>query len=923
MLLKLPLSLQQNQKLNYFWFDFKNSRLNRILKTYLLFSVLFLWGNVTCLFAQEQITDSTHIINEQIELEDSLAASIDLQADTLLNEIPPDSVPLQKDIIEFPIDYSSFDSLSFAFEDSGQVAYLYGEAGITYGDIQLDAGLIRIDFNTKEIYAEGIPDSLNKIIQKPHFKQGEEEFDCSSLRYNFDTGKGFVENVITQQQDGIIHGERAKMLSKDVYCMQNGKFTECDAEHPHYYLKMVKGKVINNKAIITGRSYMVLEEFPIYFPFLPFAYLPTQNTTYSSGVIIPSYGELPTYGFYLKDGGFYWAASDYFDFTVKGDIYSKGSWALRLGTNYKKRYKFNGNIGFTISRHFTGEPGIDQSISKNFAINWSHRQDSKANPTSNLSASVNFSTSGNERLNEYDNGDAVLKNTKSSRVTYSKNFQNLPFSLSLSANASQNSRDSTVSLTLPQANFNMKMIYPFKGLSKPGKTAFYEDIGFKYSSSISHSIRNIKEYDLFSTPLREWNRKISHNTALNLPTIKLFSNITISPSISYDEKWGLEYVEKYWLDGYYTSDNETFEKKWVPGRVVEETKQGFKRNYEYSYSVSASTNIYGKFYFLNPDWKIKALRHKISPSVSFSYHPDFSEERFGFYDWVQTDSLGTMEQYNFMENNSDYTRGGKSGSIGFRLRNNLEMKVADYSDTTKVDATKKVPIIDDLGFSGSYNMMADSMKLSNIRWNVRTKIAGFNLNVNGTLSPYALDERGRVTGTYMWTEAKGFSRVGRITRASTGFSYTFTSQKLKKTLEARAKKRREALRADGYEVVEPSERESGSSGYADFDAPWRLGFSYTVSYSKTGLTPKITQGLNFNGGIDLGKWKSTFSSNFNFDTMKLGYTRMSVSRSLHCWKMAFSFAPFGNTKFYSFKLSANSQMLQDLKIDRTNRDLKF
>ncbi len=884
-----------------------------------MFSVIYFLLFSSTLYAQEQIADSTQVLNEANELQDSIVNDLNIEADSTINSIEEDSIPSPQVSIEFPIVYNSFDSISFAFEDSGQVAYIYNEASITYGDIELTAGFIKVDFNTREIYAEGITDSLDNVTQKPHFKQGEEEFDCSTLRYNFDTNQGFVENVITQQQDGIVHSERAKMISKEVFCMQNGKFTECNAEHPHYYLKMVKGKVINNKAIITGRAYMVLEEFPIYFPFLPFGYLPMQNTTYSSGVIIPSYGELATYGFYLKDGGFYWAASDYFDFTVKGDMYSKGSWALRLNTNYRKRYKFNGNIGFSISRHFSGEPGINQSISKNFAINWSHRQDSKANPTSNLSASVNFSSSGNERLNEYDNSDAVLKNTKSSRVTYSKNFPNLPFSLSMSANASQNSRDSTVSLTLPQANFNMKMIYPFKGLSKPGKTAFYEEIGFKYSSSISHSIRNVKEYNLFSTPLNEWNRKIGHNTALNLPTIKLFNNITISPSISYDEKWGLEYVEKYWLDGYYTEDKETFEKKWVPGRVVEETKQGFKRNYEYSYSVSASTNIYGKFYFLNPDWNIKALRHKISPSVSFSYHPDFSEERFGFYDWVQTDSLGTMEQYNFMENNSDYTRPGESGSIGFRLRNNLEMKVADYSDTTKVDATKKISIIDDLGFSGGYNMMADSMKLSDIRWNVRTKIAGFNLNVNGTLSPYALNERGKLTGNYMWTESTGLSRLGRVTRASTGFSYTFTSQKLKNTIKARTEKRNAALKAEGYEVPETPE-EKGSVGYSEFDAPWRFGFSYTISYAKTGLTPKITQGLSFNGGIDLGKWKSSFNSNYDFNTKKLGHTRMSVSRSLHCWKMAFSFSPFGATQYYSFTLSANSQMLQDLKIDRTDRD---
>nr|HPR32683.1 putative LPS assembly protein LptD [Prolixibacteraceae bacterium] len=326
-------------------------------------------------------------------------------ADPSLESSPSDSLlsapEKQKAFIDSPINYNAKDSMAVSLENGEQIVYLYGDASIQYGSIELTADFVSVNFNTREIFARGIPDSSGTIIEKPHFKDGTEEFDCTSLRYNFETGKGFVENVVTEQQDGKVRSAKAKMISKDVFCMADGKYSTCDAEHPHFYLNINKGKIIGKKAIIAGFSYIVLEDFPLYFPFLPYGYIPTFNKSYSSGIIIPQYGEDTKWGFYLKEGGFYWAASDYFDVRITGDIYSKGTWGLNIGSNYRLRYKFSGNFGFNIVNNVTGEKGINQKVQQNFSVRWTHSQDPKANPSFKFSANVNFSTSGYDKLNEY------------------------------------------------------------------------------------------------------------------------------------------------------------------------------------------------------------------------------------------------------------------------------------------------------------------------------------------------------------------------------------------------------------------------------------------------------------------------------------------------------------------------------------------
>jgi hypothetical protein len=821
------------------------------------------------------------------------------------------TVSQKKSVIESPIDYDAKDSISISMEDGEQIVHLYGTAKVKYGTIELSADYISVNFGKKEMFARGTTDSLGVMTGKPHFVDGSEEFDAETLRYNFMTGKGFTENVVTKQQDGLVRSEKVKMINKDVYCMLDGKYSTCDADHPHFYLSMTKGKVVRDKAIVTGRSYLVLEDFPIYFPFLPYGFIPTFNKTYSSGVIIPSYGEERLYGFYLKNGGFYWAASNFFDLKLTGDVYSKGKWAMNAETRYRLRYKFSGNFRFSYSKSVTGERGIDQVVTPNFSVTWNHAQDAKSNPSQTFSANVNFSSSGFDKENEYEDPTKVVQNSKSSTISYRKTFLNTPFSMTASIRASQNTKNQTVSVTLPSMSINMKSIQPFKPKKRVGPKRFYEDFKLSYSTQIENTI-NTTEAALFTTPISDWQKGVKHNLPITLPSFKILNYINVVPSFSYNERWYFDYIEKYWIDGSYVTDNETGLQKWIPGRVVQQRRDGFKRNYEYSYSLGTTTTLYGLYNMKNPNWRLKAIRHKLDPSLSFSYHPDFGQDQFGFFSMVQVDSLGNYERYNIFQNAIfGSTSPGKSGSVNFGFDNNVEMKLLNDRDTTSNEKFRKVAIFDNLGFRGSYNLQADSMNLSNIAINARTKIAGTSINITATLDPYQLNERGNRTKQFMWTDenAKGLAKLGRITNINTGFSLSYSSDKLKKKMESKRKERG----LDSEVAI--------AEDYMPFEMPWRISMNYSFNYSNPNGKPRLNQSVGLSGGVDFTpKWKTTFTSGFDFVAMKMTHTNVSIIRDLHCWSMSFNFSPIGTRPYYTFTLSANAAMLKDLKVNKTDRD---
>jgi lipopolysaccharide assembly outer membrane protein LptD (OstA) len=842
---------------------------------------------------------------DEQQISDTLSVPVNQQ--TLKQE--NDSTKNSKPVFESPITYNSVDSMAVSFEEGDQVVYLYGAANIKYGTIELTADFISVNLRTKEIFATGLKDSTGEYTSKPHFKEGTEEFDCTSLRYNFETSKGFVENVISTQQDGKIHSAKAKMVSKDVFCMVDGKYSTCDADHPHFYLNITKGKIIGKKAIIAGLSYIVVEDFPIYFPFLPYGYIPTFNKTYSSGIILPKYEVIELKGFGLKEGGFYWAASDYFDAKLTGEIYSKGSWGLNIDTRYILKYKFSGNFTFSYRNLITGEKGINLKSAPSFSLRWSHTQDSKSNPSSTFSANVDYLSSGFNTNHEYDNAARYLQNSTSSRVSFRKNFLNSPFSFTADMNITQKTQDSTVALTLPNMTLNMRSIQPLKRKKRVGAKRFYEDFTIAYTANISNSITT-KEKELFTTPFSKWKKKVDHNIPITLPSFKLFNFVNFTPGINYRESWYFDYLEKNWVEGYTVRDNETGMEKWVPGQVVEEKKDGFKRNYEYSGSLGTSTTLYGTYQMKNPKSYINAVRHKMDFNLSFSYHPNFKDPKRGFNKWVQIDSLGKMQLYNIFSSSSSE----ESGSIGFGMNNNLEMKVLNRNDTTSTKKFKKIPIFDNIGFSGNYNLAADSMRLSTINLNLRTKIAGTVLNIGGTLNPYALDSTGRITKEYQWNKVSGLARLGRITSLGTSLGYNFSSDKFGK----KAKEKEKGEKGEPEKKTSPA---SENGIYNQMKIRWGVNLNYSINYTNSNAKPALNQrlGLTFNGNIDFTeKWTSSFTSGFDFETMKITNTQMTITRNLHCWTMSLAFSPFGSRQYYTFTLNANASMLKDLKINKTN-----
>ncbi|MDX8339439.1 putative LPS assembly protein LptD [Draconibacterium sp. IB214405] len=880
----------------------------KIIITYLFLVLPFL------IFAQEPEIS----IAPQQQFADTTFSQFTVAPDTVLTDnVAMDSmvgVKEEKAVIDEPIDYTAKDSMIVSLD--GQKVYLYNEAKVTYQNIELEAYYIELDLETKEIYAEGTLDSVGEMTQKPLFKQGSEEYESETMRYNFETEKAFITKVVSAQGEGFIHSDRTKKIGEEVFITKDAKYTTCDADHPHFYLHLTKAKVISNEKIITGPAYMVLEDFPIYFPILPFGYFPN-SPSYSSGILIPTYGEEQNRGFFLRDGGYYWAASQYFDLAVQGDIYSRGSWGTRIKTNYKKRYKFSGNFGFDYAINKYGEQGLDTySKSKQYKIMWSHTQDSKANPNQTFSASVNMSSSGYDKQNAYDMNE-YLTTTKSSSISYSRKFENTPFNMSMNLRHSQNTKDSTMSLSLPEMTFSMAKIYPFRKKNRSGKIKFYEKFGINYTGNLKNSI-SAKEDEIFQSSFAtDWKNGIKHNIPISFPSFNLFNHVNFSPGISYNEKWYFKkYNYNYEAGGEYTGNPSA-----IPDNVRIDTITGLNRVYDYAYSISASTNIYGTYQPLNPNSKIKAIRHKMTPSVSFSYKPDFGAEHYGYWQEVQIDEDGNTGYY---DTNLGGIYGGspgrgETGAISFSLNNNLEMKKLDTRDSTKTDEEqkyKKVKIIDNLSIASSYNLIADSLNLSPFSIRARTTVAGVSINMGTTLDPYMLDENYRKIHKYTWNERNGIGKLGRVTRANLSFGMNFNSK------DKKDEDNKKGGETEGTSVPGMPEKTLPAiyDEYIDFSIPWDFGFDYSLNY--TGATSaypngRVTQTLGLRGNVSITeKWKLSAMTNFDIQEQEFALTSFRLNRDLHCWNMSFNFVPFGYRKSYSFTISASSSMLSDLKIQK-------
>ena len=895
--------------------------------TYLLLS-LFVFGFFCSFYAEAQRvrgkrmrggekTDSLH--RDSLAL-DSLGMD-SLAADTTKKKEPLDA----------PVIYEASDSIVFTKEG---YAHLYGEGKVNYQNIELTSAVITMNMDSSTVYATGVTDTAGVETGSPIFKDGETPYESKIMRYNFKTKKGFINSIVTQQGEGYVTSEEGKKGANDEIYMRHGKYTTCDNhEHPHFYLKLSMAKVRPKKNVVFGPAQLVVEDVPLPIA-VPFGFFPF-NSSYSSGFIMPTYGDEMNRGFYLRDGGYYFAISDQMDLKVLGEIFTKGSWGLSAASNYNKRYKFSGSFNASYLVTKTGEKNMpDYSVSKDFRIQWSHRQDAKANPNSSFSASVNFATSSYDRssLSSLYNPQQYSQNTKASSVSYSRNFPEIGLNISGAFNITQNTRDSSLSMTLPDVNISLNRIYPFKRKKSAGDERWYEKISLQYTGSITNSI-STKDNLLFKTPLTQWENGMQHKIPVSA-TFNLFKYINIVPSFNYTERWYLRKVKQSY-DASPTSRD----------HVKRDTINGFNRLYDYNLSLQMNTKLYGMYKPLFMKSKELQIRHVFTPTVSYTYTPDFGKSRYGYYDtYTYTDEDGEVRTVEYSPyEGAVYGYPGKnmSQNISFSIDNNIEMKMKSDKDTT---GYKKISLIDQLGASLSYDVA--NKKWSDLSMNLRLKLTKsytFNMNASFATYAYQFDENGNVVvgDRTEWS----YGRFGRFQGYSGSFSYTLNNDTFKKLFgkkdEDEKNKDKEGKEGGEDEGTEEETEEQNnnsnmrktekasvdSDGYLAFKLPWSVSLSYSYSIRedrskdiniKTMRYPySLTHSLNVSGNFKIGsRWNMTYSTGYDFTSKEMSMTTLNITRDLHCFNMSCGLV-FGPFTSYNFSIRANSSMLTDaLKWDQ-------
>lgn len=895
--------------------------------TYLLLS-LFVFGFFCSFYAEAQRvrgkrmrggekTDSLH--RDSLAL-DSLGMD-SLAADTTKKKEPLDA----------PVIYEASDSIVFTKEG---YAHLYGEGKVNYQNIELTSAVITMNMDSSTVYATGVTDTAGVETGSPIFKDGETPYESKIMRYNFKTKKGFINSIVTQQGEGYVTSEEGKKGANDEIYMRHGKYTTCDNhEHPHFYLKLSMAKVRPKKNVVFGPAQLVVEDVPLPIA-VPFGFFPF-NSSYSSGFIMPTYGDEMNRGFYLRDGGYYFAISDQMDLKVLGEVFTKGSWGLSAASNYNKRYKFSGSFNASYLVTKTGEKNMpDYSVSKDFRIQWSHRQDAKANPNSSFSASVNFATSSYDRssLSSLYNPQQYSQNTKASSVSYSRNFPEIGLNISGAFNITQNTRYSSLSMTLPDVNISLNRIYPFKRKKSAGDERWYEKISLQYTGSITNSI-STKDNLLFKTPLTQWENGMQHKIPVSA-TFNLFKYINIVPSFNYTERWYLRKVKQSYDPSPTSTDH-----------VKRDTINGFNRLYDYNLSLQMNTKLYGMYKPLFMKSKELQIRHVFTPTVSYTYTPDFGKSRYGYYDtYTYTDEDGEVRTVEYSPyEGAVYGYPGKnmSQNISFSIDNNIEMKMKSDKDTT---GYKKISLIDQLGASLSYDVA--NKRWSDLSMNLRLKLTKsytFNMNASFATYAYQFDENGNVVvgDRTEWS----YGRFGRFQGYSGSFSYTLNNDTFKKLFgkkdEDEKNKDKEGKEGGEDEGTEEETEEQNnnsnmrktekasvdSDGYLAFKLPWSVSLSYSYSIRedrskdiniKTMRYPySLTHSLNVSGNFKIGsRWNMTYSTGYDFTSKEMSMTTLNITRDLHCFNMSCGLV-FGPFTSYNFSIRANSSMLTDaLKWDQ-------
>lgn len=902
------------------------------------------------------ISDTTD--SPQSTAKDSLPAIPANSPDTtLIDSIPADTLAVAVQDSVFDDEFELEDIVEYEAQDSivllGQNrAYLFGKSYVSYQQSRLEANFMYLNTDSSTVYTHYVLDSVGYPTAFPQFKDGEQSFEAKSFTYNFRTEKGIINGVITQQGEGYLTAEKTKKMKDNIMFMQGGRYTTCDHhDHPHFYINLSKAKVHPEKDIVTGPVNLVIADMPLPIG-LPFGYFPF-SSKYSSGILMPTYGEDSRYGFYLRNGGYYFAFSDYVDLALRGEIFSLGSWGLSAQSQYKKRYKFSGSFEANYLVSKSGDkfvPG-DYNKTTSFNVRWTHSQDPKANPLQTLSANVNFATGSyfQNSINTTYNVDARTATTRSSAVSYSRKFPGTPFSITGSMDISQNMRDSTVSLTLPNLSISMSTRYPFRRRTRVGPERWYEKLSVGYSGQLRNTILT-KEKDLLNSNLvRDWKNGMRHTVPVSL-TVPVLDYINLTLGFNYNEWWYTKGIRRAW--------NEE-KKAFLPS----DTTYKFHRLYDYSLSAGLSTTLYGMF----KPWKpfslggnLIMIRHRFTPSISFSYTPDFTKPRYGFWEYLeQTDQSGmlhTLLYSPFSEQVFGAPSQGNAGAINFAFDNNLEAKIKSKSDSTGI---KKISLIDQFSWSTSYNMFADSIRWSNITASLALRFSkDFTLRLSGLFDPYLTKYYYGADGKVVPYKSNDLriangKGLARLISTGTSFSYTLNKESLTKLLglfgggdKDKKKDNNPPPPSSGNnedaEATENAQPEGGSlltrnrqggvvdeDGYFKFDIPWSLSFDYSwniaMDYNRYNLTKmeydyRTMQNLSFRGHIQpTPNWTLSFNANYSFDIKKITSLTCNITRDMHCWAISASFIPIGAYKSYSFVISVKSSLLQDLKWQENNR----
>ncbi len=811
------------------------------------------------------------------------------------NQSSTDSLSLnpKKQAIDVPIKYTAKDSIVYDIIRSK--VYLYNKAEVYYGDISLKADYVVIDQLKKTVYAQGVKDSTGKIVGKPIFVDAGQTYNSEEMMYNFETKKGKIKEVTTQEGQGYLLANDVKKNEYNEVFIKNGKFTTCNLPEPHFYIALTKAKNIEDKTV-SGPAYLVVEDVPLPLA-LPFGFFPRKSGR-SSGILMPEIGEDRELGFFLRNGGYYIGINDFVDISLRADIYSRGSFGFSALSRYNVKYKYNGSFASNFTDRRFGEPNTLSYIrNKDFSIRWNHNQDPKARPGTRFSALVNIATRNNYRNNITTNIQSITQNNLNSSVSFSKTWEGTPFSLNGSMTHAQNLTDGMVSLGLPSLSFNMSRIFPFESKNSVGAQKWYHKIGVSYTAD---ALNRIDTYDslLFRREvLKDFKNGVIHRIPVST-SFNLFKYFTFSPFANYNERWYFNSIRKSW-DG---------------TQVLTDTIQGFNRSMEYNGGLSLTTRIYGMFPVNKAG--IVAVRHVLTPSVSYSYRPDFSKSSFGYYQQVQSDSTGATSLYSIFENNNALfgsPGGGKSSLLSFNIDNNLEMKVKKETDTGSV--IRKIRLFDSFRMTGNYNLAADSLKFSDISFVARTVLfERVNIDVSAVYDLYTLktDTFGR-TFTVNEFEYKKNKRLARLISANLSIGTSLNPDAFK----SKASKDQKQVPKNKYDYAEFEMINRAPQYYVDWSIPWNVAISYILSYNRPLLTSSTQQSVNFNGDISITKkWKIGFTSGYDFTNKEITPTSLNIYRDLHCWDLAINWIPFGTFQRYSVDLKVRASILQDLKLSR-------